>query len=144
LDNYIIAPVGIPFIEYLWDKIEPILQRAVEKGNNEITCDSVKQRALQGDCLICSILKDNEIIAIATTEVRTFDSGHQALYIPIMAGNELEQWGHQFFDYACLIAKEFNITELRATGRKGWQKKLNGAGLPFEEITTVISCKIGG
>ncbi len=144
LGNYIIAPVPIPFIDYLWHEIEPILALAVERGNDEISCYSVKQRALNGDCLINAILHDGCIIAIATTEFRTFDTGHQALYIPIMAGKDLELWGHQFFDFCVNMATEYGVDDIRATGRKGWLKKLNMAGLGFNEISTTISYKIGG
>lgn len=119
-----------------------MLEPVIEKGNNEITIDTIKQRALAGDNLIVLVTKEQEIIAVMTLETRTFDSGHKALYVPICSGKDLEQWGFQFFEYCQMVAKEYGINEIRAIGREGWLRKMNSAGLHWRKISETIACKV--
>lgn len=138
---YKIAAIPIPLVDVLWETIEPILQRVVDVAHDEINCESIRQRVLRGDVLLLVICKGEEIIAVNTAEVRIFDTGKRALYIPIVGGDELDGWMHQFLEVAKSIAIEYKCEELRGlAARRGWLKKL--APLGWKEAHTVVSFDI--
>lgn len=140
-DNLIIAAVPATLIEVLWDKVTPHLQRVVDVAHGEITLDSVKAKLIRGDALLITISDQDSIIAVNTMEVRYFDSGRKAMFIPITGGDNLDLWMDRFLKVAKAIAKDHGCDELRGLAvRKGWMRKLAPYG--WEEVHTVISCKI--
>lgn len=139
--SYIIAAIPITLVEVLWDDVVPHLERVVDVSHGEITCDSVKKSILSGKVLLIAICKGNQIIAVNTIEVRTFDSGVKALFIPVTGGDELEGWMDQFLDVAEQIGKEQGCSEIRGiAARKGWLRKLKNQG--WGEINISIGKQI--
>lgn len=135
---YKIAAIPIPLVDVVWHIVEPILQRVVDVSHDEISCESIKEHVLKGNVLLLAICRDDQIIAVNTAEVRTFDTGKKALYIPVVGGEDLDNWMDQFLNVAKLIAVEHGCEELRGIAvRRGWLKKL--APLGWKENCTIVS-----
>lgn len=141
MGDYVVAGIPQNLIEVLWDDLAPHLQRVVDVAHNEITLDSIKAKALRGDSLIVPICKGKEIVAVNTVEVRTFDSGEKALFIPVTGGDELDGWMEQFLEVAKGIAKDYQCTKLRGVAaRKGWLRVLKNQG--WKEVNISIECEV--
>lgn len=129
MNNYHFQIVPIGLIEVLWDKIEPHVHRVVEASAGEITCESVKQKALADKCGIIAVVKGNEIVAVNTIEVCTYDSGMKALLIPVVGGTEAFEWGPAFLAECNQLAKSLGCSEMRGfSSRPAWLKVLKDYG----------------
>lgn len=134
---YVIAAVPATMINVIWKDVAPHLQRVVEVANDEITLESVKERLLSADALLVCICRLDEIVACNVVEVRTFDSGIKALYIPIVGGDEMDNWYKQFLEVCKALAKDLGCRELRGiAARKGWIRKLAPEG--WTEVCTNV------
>ena len=140
-DDYIIAAVPVTLIDVVWSQCIKHIERVVERSHGELTLESVKEKLLKGNALLVTINKGSEIVAVNTMEVRIFESGVRAMYIPITGGDDLDGWQEQFEKVAGAIAKDFNCTELRALAvRRGWEKKLIPSG--WENVHMVMRKQI--
>ena len=140
-NRVIVACVPPVLVELLWDKIEPHVQRVIEVAGDELHMPTFKKRLLLGETLVLSVSQGQEMLAAITLDVREFDTGLRALYIPIVGGEKMESWMDRVIEVAIAIAKDHNCTELRGlAARKGWLKKL--APLGWQEVQTVVSLQI--
>jgi len=140
--NYIFAIVPPILVGVLWDKITPHLQRVVDASAGEISLESIKQRALEGNTTFVLVLKDDFVVAVNTVEVEIYQSGLKALHIPVVGGNEAFIWGPKFLEFAEEIAKSLGCIEMRGfSTRESWKRVLKGYG--WEESHFVIKKKVG-
>lgn len=140
-NNYVLACVPVTLVNVLWRIVEPFIKLVVDVANNEITADSIKQRCLKGDAMLVCVCKEDQVIAVNLLEVRVFETGLKALYIPVVGGTEMDHWCEQFLQLANAIAKDLNCTELRGlAARHGWVKKLKPLG--WEEGNITMYCKV--
>jgi len=140
-DDYMISAVPIPLLEVIWPRCIEHIQRVVDRAHGEISLDSVKARLLRGDALLITISKGTDIVAVNTMEVRNFETGTKAMFIPITGGRDLDEWMPRFLEVAKAIAREHGCNELRGLSvRPGWLRKLSKYG--WETVHTVIKCKI--
>lgn len=138
---YVMALVPITLIEVLWEQMEEHLQRVVDVAHDEITLSSIKQRLQTGESLAVAVCLEESIVAVNLLEVRVFDSGVRAMYIPVVGGNYMDEWADQFLDVAKAIAKDFNCRELRGlAARKGWTRFLAKRG--WEEVNVALRCTL--
>lgn len=127
--NYHFAVIPTNLIEVLWDKIEPHVQRVVDASAGEITCESVKQKALDDKSSIVVVCKGNQIVAVNTVEVCTYDSGMKALLIPVVGGTEAFEWGPAFLAECNQLAKSLGCSEMRGfSTRESWKRVLKNYG----------------
>lgn len=140
--NYTIAAIPIPLLDVVWPKCEPILKRATDLSHGETTTNIAYQKILNGHTLLLTVVDEGEIIACVTAEVRTFDSGLKALFLPLVAGDDMDGWIEQIYNISILLAKEHGCGEVRGICvRKGWSRKLKPLG--WEDCHTVMRYKIG-
>jgi hypothetical protein len=138
---YIVAAVPVTLLDVLWDDIKPHIDRVVALAEDEISTQSMYERAKNGEILVIIICRDTDIVAALTLEVRTFDTGVKALYVPVVGGNEMESWLDQFLNVAKAIAKDFGCTQLRGIAvRKGWLRILQSKG--WDEVCTIIKADL--
>ena len=138
----IIAAVPCTMIDLIWDKVDHILARPIAKAHRELTIESLYAKLKSGEALLMTVSRGSEVIAAATLEVRTFESGMKALYIPLVGGTDMDSWMLRFLEIAKAIAKDFGCEELRGVAaRKGWLRKLQDLG--WEEVSVAIKCKVG-
>lgn len=141
VDDYIIAAVPATCIELLWDRCVPHINRVIERAHGEITLEGLKKRLIAGNTLLVTVSKGADIIAVNTLEVRTFDSGKKALFIPVVGGSDVDTWIDRFLVIAKAIAKDHGCEELRGMAvRPGWMKKLEPYG--WYNIHMVVGCKV--
>jgi len=142
INDLIIAAVPATMIELVWTKVEPHIQRVIDKAPDDLLMSKIKDRLISGSTLLVTISRDTEVIAINVLDVKVLDTGKRVLYIPITGGDELDSWMADFLKIAAAIAKDYNCTELRGMAvRKGWMRKLKQFG--WEESFTTIRCEIG-
>ena len=142
MSKYIIAAVPATMIELVWDKVTPHIDRVIEVAHGELTRESLFKRLISGNTLLITISLGADIVACNTLEVRTFDSGTKALFIPVVGGYDLDEWMPEFLVIAKAIAKDYECTELRGLAvRPGWTKKLKPHG--WENVHMVIKCDLG-
>lgn len=135
--GYVIAAIPPTLIDVVWSECVKYVQDVVDVSHDEITVDSVKQRCLDGHSLLLIVSRQGEIIAVNLLELRTFDSGIKALYVPVVGGTDMDIWMDQFLDVVKAIAKDFGCRELRGlAARPGWVRKLKSRG--WEEVTIAM------
>jgi len=126
-----------------WDELLVHIERVVQVSNEEFTAESIKHRAVSGNGMIVAIYNAENIVAVTTAEVVTYDSGLRSLLVPVFAGSELYEWGLEWLELHKKIAKQFNCVELRGFAvRSGWMKILKDYG--FKENHVVITMPISG
>ena len=139
--SYQIAAIPVTLVEVLWDRLLPHIQRVVDIAPDELTVEKIKERSLTADIVLTTISKGSNIIGVITLEIRTFDTGIRALYLPVIGGNEMFDWMDQYLDVAHAIAKDFNCQQIRGlAARKGWMRVLKDKG--FEEVYTAVKCEV--
>ena len=142
VSNYTIAACPCTIIDLIWDKVKHILELPINLSHGEATLTSTYNKLKSGESLLITISDKDVVIAVCTIEVRTFESGIKALYIPLIGGKNMNLWMDRFIEIAKGIAKDFGCTELRGIAvRKGWMRKLQPLG--WEEVSTVIKYNIG-
>jgi len=134
--TYKIAAIPQTLVESIWDKILPHIRRVVDLFDDEATVEHVKNKAVAGDLLVLAICKEADIIAVLTLDIRVLDTGIRVLYMPMLGGNEFFDWYEQTFEVVKAIAKDFNCTQIRGAGRRGWIKAVKPIG--WKEQYTVI------
>lgn len=139
----IIAAIPTTMIDLIWPKVLPWLEKPIDLSHDEVDISALKNHLKQGNHLLCTISIDTDIIGVFTLEVRTFDTGLRAMYIPLVAGKDIHKWIDRGFKVIEAIAKDYNCTELRGISvRKGWMRMLKDRG--WEEVSTTVRCPIGG
>jgi hypothetical protein len=129
-------------IDLVWHQVEPLIERVVEKAPDDIVSSIVHDELVLGNRMLVTISRGPDIIAVNVLDIKVLDSGVRCLYIPIIAGTEMELWLDRMHEVATTIAKEYNCTELRGLAvRKGWMSKLKPYG--WEEMFTTVRCPIG-
>lgn len=140
-DEYIISAIPVEMIDPIWPMAEPHLQKVVDVAHGEVTLESLKMRFLSLSAILLTINKGLNIVAVNSLEIRTFDSGVRAMFIPVTGGSELDGWYNQFMEVAISIAKEHGCTELRGlAARRGWLRKLEPLG--WETLHQVVRYKL--
>ena len=129
-------------VEILWDQIEPLLGLVADKAPDDIVPDVVKKKLLAGDEALMIIQQADIIVGIVVLTVRTLDSGVKALFLPIVAGSDIDNWMNEGFAVIFKVAKQYGCTELRGvSARAGWMRKLKDYG--WEEVFTTVRCGLG-
>jgi len=143
MSKYIVSPVPIQLVDYLWSAIENHLARVVAIAEDEISLSSIHDKIISGKTLLLVVINrdTNIIVSAIVVEKITYENGMSALVMPIVGGDEMDGWLEQSLEVAKGIAKDIGCTELRGLGaRRGWLRKLKNHG--WEEAYTVIKCKL--
>lgn len=131
-------------LDEVWPLIEPIMKLPVEKSHGEVTLQTTFNRINGGIARLFIVIDNNKIIALSTFEIRTFDSGERALYMPMMGGingGMIDVWGEEMHRIGIEMAKEHNCRELRAIcARNGWLRVLKKKG--WREEHTIMSLEV--
>lgn len=138
--SYKIAALPQTLIEPMWNSVVPHLERVIELVADETSLDSIFQKSLSGEMLIILICEGASIIAAVTAEIRIYDSGFKALHIPQLGGDKFFEWRDQLDSVLNAIAKDFNCSQLRIVGRRGWIKALKDLG--WEEQYVVLKKEV--
>lgn len=136
----VVPPAMIPVI---WSDIVWYLEKVVRVSSGELSLDSVYQSMIEGKCVTIIVIDGQQIIGINTVEIFTFNSGLKALYIPIIGGERIDEWGVEFFNICKDYAKQVGCTELRGlAARAGWMRKLASKDLKWKKCYEVIKYEL--
>ena len=140
--NYTILVVHASMINLIWHQVEPIVNRVVEKAPYDMNMEKIRERLVSGEDALMTISDGPIIIGVVVLTVRTLDSGVRVLLLPVVGGDDIDNWMDDGFIIVFAIAKQHGCTELRGlSARKGWLKKMSNYG--WEEVFTTVRCPIG-
>jgi hypothetical protein len=132
----VVPPAIIPVI---WDKIQPYLKPVAEVSSGDLTEESIYNDMVNGINITIIVMDACKIIGVNTVQVHTFNSGLKCLYVPIIGGERIDEWGEEFFCMCKKFAKEQGCTELRGmAARGGWLRKLKQHDLHWQSCYDVI------
>lgn len=141
MGKYAISVVHATMIPVIWDEVLPIIMRVVEKAPDDIDPPTVLKELMANNQALMTISDGSTIVGAVTIVYRVLDSGVKTLYLPIVAGDDLDGWMDDGFNIIIAIAKNLGCTELRGlSARKGWMRKLQQYG--WEECFTTVRCAI--
>jgi len=109
-------------VEYVWDKVEPILARAVSRSEGELKTDDILDFISEGDMQLWIVSENKEIIAALVTQIITYPQ-KRILRLVSLAGEDFNKFKH-FLDRVQSFAIQRGCTALELWGRKGWKKLL--------------------
>ena len=140
--NYKITAIPVGLVEFVWQVAAPALKMATDLSCGEASLESTFERLLKGDAMLVLVTEGNQVVAAATFDIRTFESGLKCLYIPLIGGTGINEWGMDLFRLADRVAKDFGCHEIRGVSvRAGWMRKLSKLG--WKECNVTISCPVG-
>ena len=109
-------------VEYVWDKVEPILARAVSRSEGELKTNDILDLITEGDMQLWIVSENKEIIAALVTQIITYPQ-KRILRLVSLAGEDFNKFKH-FLDRVQSFAIQSGCTALELWGRKGWKKLL--------------------
>lgn len=140
--EYTITVVHQSLIDIIWDQVGPIVDRVVEKAPLDMSTEKVKERLVSGEDALMAVYDGVTIIGIVVLTVRVLDAGTRVLLLPVVGGDDIDNWMDKGFKLIFGIAKQYNCTELRGlSARKGWLRKMSNYG--WEEVFTTVRLPIG-
>ena len=141
--NFTVVPTSL--LEYLWPEVSKLLLPVINVSGNELSLDSVKTTVLNNKSTLIVVTKEDTMCGVTTLEVQTFDTGLKVLYIPIIGGSSIDEWGEQFFCMCKDLALQSGCSELRGmAARTGWLRKLKQHDLHWESCYEVIKYNLTG
>ena len=135
--SFSVVPPAI--VSVIWDKIQPYLKPVAEVSSGDLTEESIYNDMVNGINITIIVMDAGKIIGVNTVQVHTFNSGLKCLYVPIIGGERIDEWGEEFFCMCKKFAKEQGCTELRGmAARGGWLRKLKQHDLHWHSCYEVI------
>lgn len=128
-DKCSISAIPVDLLHAVWDRVAPILQRACDVSHGDITLTSTRNRLVAGSLQLYTISRGQQIVAVFCTDVQTAESGLRSLRVPIIAGDDLEEWIDDAIEAWRRLGKELMCDVVRGIGRPGWERKLRSRGL---------------
>lgn len=130
-----IAGVLSKDVESIWPFVEPLVQRVIDRFDMGYQSEHIleKLKARDQQLWLCGSK------GIATTEItRTAEFG--VLGVPIVAGDDMNEWLDDLFNVLRNFAKQHDCKFLEGYGREGWVRQLKPYG--FEKYSTVVRMEL--
>ena len=109
-------------VEYVWEKVEPILARVIPHSEGELETDDILDLVTEGSMQLWIVAENKEIIAALVTQIITYPQ-KRILRLVSLAGEDFDKFKH-FLDIVESFAIQKGCTALELWGRKGWKKLL--------------------
>jgi hypothetical protein len=139
--SYQLSAIPPSLIDYVWPVCIPYLERVIKLAPKELSLDVIRAHVMSGDATMCFVTQGEKLTHVITLEVRVFPSGLKAMYMPIVAGDGMEDCFDEILDKVKDAARTLGCHELRGlAARDGWLRRLKKEG--WEQVHTVISCEI--
>jgi hypothetical protein len=116
-----ISVVALPLeaLPYYWEVVQPLLQKAVDKGSGEFTTDDVYLRLLDKLMQLLVVVDREKIIAAGVTEVVDYPQ-FRKLRAVLLGGENVHLWIEKMVEKLNEGAKAVGAKEIEAGGRRGW------------------------
>jgi hypothetical protein len=142
MSNLTIAAIPPAMIDVVWNQLAPLLEKPIDLCKDETSLDYIYGFLKAGLLMALVVCENDKIIAVNVLRVDTFDNGNKLLFIVLVGGERIDEWGYQVLDAEKEIAKSLGCVELRGCAvRNGWLRKLNKTA--WQEVHTVIKLKLG-
>lgn len=142
MSNLTLAAIPASLIDIVWNQIAPLLGKAIDLCKDETSLEYIHGFLKSGLLMALAVCENDKIIAVNVLRVDTFDNGNKLLFVVLVGGERIDEWGYQVLDAEKEIAKSLGCVELRGcAARGGWLRKLNKTA--WQEVHTVIKLKIG-
>ena len=115
-------------LSIVWPRVKHHLQRVVDESHGDLCMKSIRAGLLKGEGQLLAITRGEYILAAATMNVQTMDSGKRVLVVPAVGGDEIENWIEALDEYVTQVAKNLMCDSVRGIGRLGWVRKLKDYG----------------
>lgn len=136
----IFSVVPPTLITVLWPQFVQYLAPVADVSSGELTLETIKDAMVKGKNIVIVVIDDDKIIGVNTVEVFTYDTGLKCLYVPIIGGERIDEWGEEFFCMCKEFALQNGCTEIRGyAARGGWIRKLASHNLDWHKCYEVIS-----
>ena len=136
-----ISIVPVNMIDYMFPQCGYHLQRVVDNSHGDLCLEGMKKELLEGNAGLLIVTEGDDLIAAMTATVSVMQTGLRALYLPAIGGDRLDEWMDLMLPMLNELAKVYNCTEIRGTGREGWERILKTRG--FKKCHTTFICNIG-
>ncbi len=131
--------IGVPIggvrpdqVMLVWDKIEPVLARAVHPETGD-TLDSIRMDLMMAKMQLW-VIGDFQGVVVTTIIDRPT---HRVLYTPYLAGENMKEWLDDWIDVQDEYAQHNKCAAVEFSGRRGWLKAL--AHKPeFKPVRTIF------
>ena len=122
------------------DKFKPLISKALEHANSEITLDYVLKCIYNSDMIII-YWTDGEAELIELLEIVVFPSGKRVVNLIATSGEGMLDCIDDMLEKFDDVARMYHCEELYAIGRMGWKKILESKGFEFAHV--MLKRKVG-
>lgn len=126
-EGYQIRGIPAEMVAGLWHYAEPYIKRALDHTSGELIPSDLKAACEAKDVQLWLIVKDNRVIAAATTEIVQYPQRKHCRIITL-AGSSAENWTRALDATLSQWALEQGCQSLEAYVRKGYVPKLAQLG----------------
>jgi hypothetical protein len=105
----------------IWDKVVPLLEKAMKHSEGEHTMDTLLETLETQNSQLWIGHEDGEIVHAGITHILIYKTGKKAAEIFYLGGSRMKEW----LEHINIIeswAKAEGCTSVRIIGRKGWEK----------------------
>ena len=118
-------------IPYVWDKVSPFIQKAIDRGSN-YCLDDILEGLCNTSMQLWTYMEGNDIRAAMVTSIQEKEGVRYLLFLA-MGGDSLDVW----MKYLPLVedwARENGCEEARIYGRAGWARR-TGYDIQYVKMT---------
>lgn len=101
-----------------WVEVEPMIERALERGNSHLTALSIFENLLKGEMLLWLSKRSGRIEACCVTQIVIWPLA-RVVFIILISGDAMENWLH-FEGDIIEYARKLYCTVIEGYGRLGW------------------------
>lgn len=119
-------------IEYWWPLLAPLLRRAVERVESDLSIEEIQERACAGTLRLWLAENDGRVcMAAASGEIRI--GTETVTHIFALGGDDMDEWLGPCLTEFERLARLNGITRVRLNGRPGWSRVM-----PEYRVASVI------
>lgn len=121
-----------------WPKIEPLLQRVLDRFDYGSDPDDILVDVINGRRMVWSINDFEGVAVLSVTNLPNFST----LDVDCLAGDNMNEWLTPFINQLTKYAKVLGCKYVDSSGRKGWIKQLKQFG--FKETSYDVRYTVDG
>lgn len=110
-------------VECVWPIVEPMIQKALDRGRGEYLTEDIKGYLLDRKMQLWAAINDGEIKAVCLTEICIFPR-LKVCRLVLAGGSDMRHWIKDGVATLKLWAIAQGCEEIRGGGRVGWSRAL--------------------
>jgi hypothetical protein len=138
LDKPVIYGVFADDVLSVWDRIAPLLEKAIHYSDGKYNLEKIKEGVLARILQVWVAERTNTITTCMVTEIKNYPTDTR-LTVVFYAGESVKEYMH-FKEVLYQWAREHGCSSVELYGRPGWERVLKEDN--FEKIHTVLRRKL--